>query len=677
MNFPQGGKAVLRDRIGAAFEALTGTPSAFELEDGPLYRPSGRERVLAGLGAISSRLENPAGLAVLEREVVGAGRRLKTFRGGVAALLLLGMPVTLRGQEPIGGPAPTPGPGLGGYLTYDVTAHMDAYKNRFENYTHFTLDSTNKYLQYLNAFLIQYKNYKLARQMYNRVASGQIDLVLLPAIPTIKFDMPVSDKAGQSGLLGNNGVKYGEWTSTTIHFMPGNKQNDDAVFEALPRFAPKVNLGGMLTNAVKNLVGDADVIAQKYDADGHLVSLTDAASQQRHDLAGTLTEWMFGANKSGVLKMLQDPDGFLQDRTDDREKNEDASIQGLYQVLMYQKAQDDAAVPYMGPSYTYLELQRTYVAMLARRRSLSDPDGLYQAQLQEAAAALAQTKRDVEYASGQRGTLSAVVQASAENAKKQADAAKNYGSKSTDTNSTTTIADAAKTSTAVLAGGEMVTPNNVMEFLAKAAASGNTTNEILAQISAAIVGKNIRDEDAKREEEIAQQRALSNRIRTEGWVLKDSVDALGAATKLRLVFPQVLADSPGQGVIYARDENGNMVALPVEKPVETKILEIDPTTPQARQFLDTAWQQRVNACTNYSMQSAEDTGKDMANAMTNSAGMFGGDFLSQLYRVVMAGFKSIFGLRTFDLNADAAAIKRGNIIYKNFNIGYNWQQKKG
>lgn len=675
---PQGeGRPGLRERLGAAFEALSGTPSSAELEDRPVYRPTGRELVLAGLGAVSSRLENPAGLAVVQAEVLGIVRRMKTMKGCVATVALLGLSAPVWAEPiPVPPPAPTPRPPLPGYATFDATANLNSLQQRMENWTFKVTGDNYKYFQYLNAFLLQYKNYKLARQMYNRVASGRVDLVLLPALPTITFSMPVAgDQNGAAGSTGPNGVETGNWTKTTIHFMSSSQQDRDAIFGKLPNFAPKVNLGSQLLGMIKNLDIDPDVVAQRYDANGKLIEEQDAATLQRNALADALTTWMFSYHKEGASGLLEDVNGYVNDRLLSRQQSEDAALQLLYKVVTMQKAKDDAAIPYNGPSFAYRELLKTYAAMLARRRSMaSDPDGLYQAEIAEANSQIAQTNTAIEYYAGQTALLAAVNQAAAEGKKKAAEANKNYGSKDSGTDSSVKPEDAAKVAGTVLMAGKNDPANNQLEFLVKQAATQNVTNEMLQSIAGILVGKNVWDEDAKRAEKTKQDREIANRFRTEGWVIKSSMDVVASVQSAPPNSPPVIIDSPSVMHIYGRDQDGNLVTIDAERPPEVKIVEIDPNSPAAKDFLTYTYRRQAQAAVDYAARSANAAGSDMANAMKESGGAFGGDFLSQLYRVVMAGFKSIFKLNAFDLNQDAKAISYGNTVYKNFNIGYNWKK---
>jgi len=676
-------KARFRDKVSAVLDVMIATPSAEELNAPISYRGGFQERFWAATSAVIPKFENPVFRAQTQAEVMGIARRVGTRRGLMATVMLLAMSSPSWGQAPAAGSlfgeamneAAAP-PIPGGEPVSDSPAWTQRGKFFIGKMEYDIGADGVKYLQYLNQALIGLKAYKQVRQMYNRVASGRIDLVLLPSLPTVSFDLPSTDANGNSGTYGSQGGQVGPWTHTTIHFLPSSQSDREAIYGQLPQLAPKINIAGMKSQLM-SLVGgmDPDVVAQNYSPAGQLLKpadISDMAMNTRLAAADGWTAWLFSYHQLGIDELLSAPQKFQSDRTTARLAKEDEALQGMYQILLNQQRIDNSQQPYLGPSVIYQTLQTAYNKMSIRRQAMTTDASILQAQKNAMQVEAAKTQSDMEYYTGQRVIMDALA-AVPEQAKAQAAKAnQDHGSKETGHSTNSTIPEVASGGTIVGLAGENTDPSHQMEFLIKNYSAAQATNEQLKLLGQAIVGEHIRAADLARTEQALKQKRKADGIRAMGGVLSHSTAGLALMVNPPK-FPPLLMTMTDIPPLYALDVNGNMTpsastAPSVAPPVT--MAPIDLRTAAGQLAITTNNSNNVQTATTAMRAQIQQAGQDMSTLMSNNTGFFAGDFLSQLYAVVASGFTSIFRLKAFNLTGDTAALKSGNATFQQFKLGY-------
>lgn len=312
----QGFTPTLKDRIGALAALIPGGDPC--LEGGPLakyhqsfveadpmgtrlrrYRAGGRERFWAGAGAVVPPLDDPATAAMVEREVLAVGKQVASARGAVALVLLLTMSGPVWAQAPTP-PSPPGGgsevvPDVAGMKVYDLGAQIQKWKRDTKKDIDDWFKSNKEYFQWVSGAMQMYKNYKIARRLYNRLATGDVTVAINPTLPTVTMD-PVK-------FTGTDGKQYA--TQSTVRFMRSDPEERKQVWGKLPSFKPIGKrfsvLSDQLMDSLKNLDIDSSMNLYQIDEKGKIVKdFGDVSVRQELAMADAMSAWLFSYHNVGL-----------------------------------------------------------------------------------------------------------------------------------------------------------------------------------------------------------------------------------------------------------------------------------------------------------------------------------------------------------------------------------------
>lgn len=629
-----------------------------------------REAVWAMVGAVMPPLEDPFRQVVVEREVLGIARRVRTLRGGVALAGVLGVVVS---SSLMAGPAMPAPPAGGGMLTWDSGLAWQKFKDTMTEWlADFQRDSDNHYRHVHNA-VVAMKKYKQVRQMYNRVATGTIDIALIPNIPTVEYELPISgDGSIDDGSIASDGIRSGAFMRGRMQFMTMSPRQRQELYGKLPAFRPRINLVSKMKSLLSGVDFDADFHSVHYDQDGNQIKVKPVDSIRADALADSTAAWLFSFHEVGIGDVLSAPEkirAFNDDLNRDRLSDELEAERNLYKAVMAQKQIDDAIrakYPSAGPSYTYKVMLEAYKAKQEQRRLLGDPNSSIARHIRELNREIARVEGEIQAAAYMR-TGSGIASNVIANSKERDRDAAQMDSKEPAKDSTVTVKDALL-GAATAAGAEKTPDQAGMALDIKALNRLGSLQDLLKTAIDVVAGSEVKRLDEIRLEEAKRMGQIAGAIEAQGGLTVESSKNLLALQKLHVMGPSFVLWPDQRLVVYGYDENGQAIEVEFPKPPDPPVVvQIDPNGLGMKKVKELRDQKTLN----YMTEEAKQTAEDLKSSLKTASGVFGKDFVSRMYYQVASGFKAVFGLKNFDLKQDAKAMENSGKPLVAFYRQYN------